>query len=560
MLENLVIKNIVLIDEANIDFNNNLCVLTGETGSGKSILLDALSLAIGVRSSSRLLRSGEKQGSVVATFNIKNNFVCQELLKEMDIDFDDEIILRRVITEDGKSKAYINDISVGQTFLNRIGEELVEIHGQHDQRGLLNPGFHRDILDEYGNLKEQKNKVNFLYEKWKDVENKYLDILNRKDSIEREIDYLEHVCEEIRNMNIRAGEEEELSDKRNILINKEKVLSVLENVKSSVEGQNQVVKSIVSAQSYLSKNNNLGINLIEEGKNAFEDIVDDFERGILEFSEGMNKIELIYENLGLNKSSVDEVEERLFAIRSLARKFNIASDSLPDFLIETENKLNDLKTQTVEIGDLETQSKQYKEEFLKESLKLRDQRKFVAEKLKEEIIEELIPLKMGNTRFETEFKELDENNWNKNGIDSIRFLVAINAGTNLDDLSKVASGGELSRFMLAFKVVLSKVKSVPTMIFDEIDTGVSGVVADAIGERLKKLGQNLQVFVITHLPQVASKGDNHFKISKESRDNKTYTIIQKLNKDERVNEIAKMISGETITQEALIMAKKLLNY
>ena len=560
LLENLLIKNIVLIDEANIDFNNNLCVLTGETGSGKSILLDALSLAIGVRSSSRLLRNGEKQGSVVATFNIKNNFSCQELLKEMDIDFDDEIVLRRVITEDGKSKAYINDIAVGQTFLNRVGEELVEIHGQHDQRGLLNPSFHRDILDEYGNLKDQRNKVNFLYEKWKEIENKYLDILNRKDSIEREIDYLEHVCEEIRNMNIQVGEEDELNDKRNILMNKEKVLSVLENVKNVVEGQNQVVKSIATAQSYLSKNNSLGDNLIEENKNAFEDIVDDFERSILEFNEGMNKIELIYENLDLNETTVDEVEERLFAIRSMARKFNISSDLLPDFLIETEKKLNDLKTQTVEIGDLETQSKQYREEFLKESLKLRDQRKFVAGKLKEEIIEELIPLKMGNTRFETEFKELDENNWNKNGIDSIRFLVAINAGTNLDDLSKVASGGELSRFMLAFKVVLSKVKSVPTMIFDEIDTGVSGVVADAIGERLKKLGQNLQVFVITHLPQVASKGDNHFKISKESRDNKTYTIIQKLNKEERINEIAKMISGETITQEALTMAKKLLNY
>lgn len=558
MLENLVIKNIVLIDEANIDFNNNLCVLTGETGSGKSILLDALGLAIGVRSSSRLLRNGEKQGSVVATFNIKNNSYCQNLLKEMSIDFDDEIVLRRVITEDGKSKAYINDIAVGQNFLNKVGEELVEIHGQHDQRGLLNPSFHRDILDEYGDLLEQRSKVTFLYEKWKEIEDKYTDILNRKDSIEREIDYLEHVCTEIKNMNIAVGEEDELNEKRNLLMNKEKIISVLENVKSNVDSQNSVAKIIADAQSHLSRNIALGENLLEDGKNTFEAIIDDFERSIIEFNEALNKIELIYENLGIDDISVDDVEERLFSIRSLCRKLNITSDMIPSFLEENEKKLNELKTQTIEIGDLEIKAKQYKEEYFKEALKLRDQRKFVAKKLQEEIVEELVPLRMGNIRFETEFIELEENSWGKNGIDSIRFLVATNAGTKLDDLSKVASGGELSRFMLAFKVVLSKVKSVPTMIFDEIDTGVSGVVADAIGERLKKLGENLQVFVITHLPQVASKGDNHFRISKETRDDKTYTVIKKLNKEERTKEIAKMISGEVITDEALSMAKKLL--
>ena len=558
MLENLVIRNIVLIDEANIDFDNNLCILTGETGSGKSILLDALALAIGVRSSSRLLRNGEKQGSVVATFNIKNNFACQNLLKEMSIDFDDEIVLRRVITEDGKSKAYINDISVGQNFLNKVGEELVEIHGQHDQRGLLNPSFHRDILDEYGGLTDQRKKVSFLYEKWKEIADKYQEILNHKDSIEQEIDYLEHVCNEIKNMNVQKGEEDELNEKRNVLMNKEKIIDVLNAVKNIVDDQNSITKMVANAQNHLSKNINLGENILDDGRNAFEDIVDDFERGLIEFNEGMNKIELIYENLGIDDVSVDDVEERLFSIRSMCRKFNITSDLIQDFLEENEKKLNDLKTQTIEIGDLEIKAKQYKEEYFAEALKLRENRKIAAKKLQEEIVNELIPLKMGNTKFETEFIELDENSWGKNGIDGIRFLVAINAGTKLDDLSKVASGGELSRFMLAFKVVLSKIKSVPTMIFDEIDTGVSGVVANAIGERLKKLGQHLQVFVITHLPQVASKGDNHFKISKETRDGKTYTVIKKLNKEERIDEIARMISGEMVTPEAVSAAKKLL--
>ena len=558
MLKNLVIKNIVLIDEANIDFNNNLCILTGETGSGKSILLDALSLAIGVRSNSRLLRNGEKQGSVVATFSVENNINCKALLDEMGIDYEDEIILRRVITSDGKSKAFINDVAVGQGFLNQIGEELVEIHGQHDQRGLLNPSFHRDILDDYGNLKKQKDIVANLYEKLRTTEDNYLDLLNNKDSIEREIEYLEHIIEEMKNLNVSDGEEEELNEKRTLLMNKEKVLSVLENVKNTIDGQNSITKMISSAQSILSRGINLGENLLENNSNAFEEIIDCLEKGAIELNEGLNKIDIIYENLDFSEYSLNDVEERLFAIRGLARKFNIPSDAIPDFLIETEKKLEELKSKNVEIGDLDKTVKELKKQYLIEAEKLRIQRKTVAEMLKKEIKDELEPLKMGNTRFETEFTDLNENAWSKSGIDGIRFLVATNAGTELDDLSKVASGGELSRFMLALKVVLSKVRSVPTLIFDEIDTGVSGSVADAIGERLKKLGQNLQVFVITHLPQVASKGDNHFNISKESRNDKTYTIIEHLDKSARVQEIAKMISGEVVSSDALRMAEGLL--
>ncbi len=558
MLQNLIIKNIVLIDEANIEFNNNLCVLTGETGSGKSILLDALSLAIGMRSNARLLRNGEKQGSVIATFNIENNKKCHKLLNDLGIDFENEIVLRRILNNDGKSKAFINDVPVTQAFLNQVGEELVEIHGQHDQRGLLNPSFHRDILDAYGNLREQRKIVAVLYHNMKNTENQLLELLNQKDNINQEIEYLEHILDEIEKINIQENEEQELNEKRILLMNKEKVLDILENVKGLVDGQNSVSKVIVTAQGHLSRNTNIGQNIIEEGKNAFEEIIDSFEKSLIEFNEAMDKINIIYENLDFSELTLNDVEERLFAIRGLCRKLNITTDILPDYKEELEQKLNKLKNQNVEIGDLEIKTKELKNEYLKEAEKLRIQRKSVAEKLKKELIEELIPLKMSSTRFEVEFADLNENAWSSAGIDGIRFLVAINLGTNLDDLSKVASGGELSRFMLALKVVLSKIKSVPTLIFDEIDTGVSGAVADAIGERLKKLGQNLQVLVITHLPQVASKGDNHLKIYKEVRNDKTYTVIEKLNSETRKIEIAKMISGEDVTNEALVMAEKLL--
>lgn len=560
MLRSLIIKNIVLIDEANINFEDNLCVLTGETGSGKSILLDALSLAIGVRSSSRLLRNGEEQGSVTAIFDINCNENCQSLLNEIGINFEDELILRRIITSDGKSRAFVNDVAVGQNFLNKIGEELVEIHGQHDQRGLLNPTFHRDILDQYGHLDNQRNIVSDIYKNMRSTENRLKELTTQKDNIENEIEYLEHILKEIDNLNISPGEEEELNSKRIILINKEKISNVLDSVKDMIDGQNSILKMIGNAQNYLSRSSQLGENLISDGTNAFEDIIEDFEKSIIEFNEGLSKINSIQNNLDFNEYSLNDVEERLFAIRALARKLNIPSDSFQEYTNELGKKLEGLKNQNLEIGDLDKKLSEFKKSYIDESMKLREQRKIIAKQLKEELLMELVPLKMENTRFEVEFVELNESTWSRSGIDSIRFIVAVNLGTNMDDLSKVASGGELSRFMLALKVVLSKVKSVPTLIFDEIDTGVSGAVADAIGERLKKLGVNFQVFVITHLPQVASKGDNHFKISKEIRGNKTYTIIEKLDNNSRKTEIAKMISGENITNEAIDLSEKLLGY
>lgn len=560
MLRSLIIKNIVLIDEANINFENNLCVLTGETGSGKSILLDALSLAIGVRSNSRLLRNGEGQGSVTAIFDINYNENCQSLLSEIGINFEDELILRRIITSDGKSRAFVNDVAVGQNFLNRIGEELVEIHGQHDQRGLLNPAFHRDILDQYGHLDNQRNSVSDIYVNMRSAENRLKELTSQKDNIESEIEYLEHILKEINNLNISPGEEEELNSKRILLMNREKISSVLDNVRETVDGQNSVLKMIGNAQNYLSRSSQLGENLMADGSNAFEEIIDDFEKSIIEFNEGLSKIYSIQNDLDFDEYSLNDVEERLFAIRALARKLNIPSDTIQEYANELEKKLEGLKNQNIEIEDLEKKLNEFKTSYINESIKLREQRKIIAERLKKELLIELVPLKMENTRFEVEFVELSENMWNKSGMDSVRFTVAVNLGTNLDDLSKVASGGELSRFMLALKVVLSKVKSVPTLIFDEIDTGVSGAVADAIGERLKKLGVNLQVFVITHLPQVASKGDNHFKISKEVRGDKTYTVIEKLDNNSRRVEIAKMISGENVTNEAIELAEKLLGY
>lgn len=558
MLENLSINNIVLIDKLNVQLSNGLCVLTGETGSGKSILLDALGLAIGYRSNSRLLRNGESSGSVVATFDIKNNEACKNLLKEMDIESDDEIIIRRILYSDGRSKAFINDVQVTQNFLQHVGETLIEIHGQNEQIGLLNSSNHREILDNFGNLIQKRNVVSEIFEKMKTSENKLKDLLEQKDNIEKEQDYLKHIINEIESLNLHANEEQELAEKRILMMNKEKVLNLLNDIKESLDGQYNIEKGISSAQHTISRGVALGENLLENGKNAFEDIIENLEQASINVNEALSKIDEIYDNLGFDNNTLESVEERLFAIRGLARKLNIQPDLILDLKVELDEKLSNLENQEVIIGDLEKEVRELKNNFLSKAKELSELRKETAKKLSKELINELIPLKMEKTVFDVEFKELDENNWNKYGIDGVRFIATTNPGMPMNELSKIASGGELSRFMLALKVVLSKVNSVPTMIFDEIDTGISGAVAEAVGERLKKLGQSLQVLVVTHHAQVASKGNYHLKVRKEQKDSKTNTLVEVLTDKNRINEIARMFSGEIITDDAIKVAEKML--
>lgn len=559
MLESLSINNIVLIDKLNIHLENGLCVLTGETGSGKSILLDALGLAIGYRSNSKLLRNGEDKGSVIAVFDIANNQNCKILLDELGIEYDNNIIIRRILYSDGRSKAFINDIQVTQSFLQNVGETLVEIHGQNEQIGLLNSSNHREILDQFGNLIDKRKQLSNIFEKMKNANNQLEDLLSKKDNIEKEKDYLKHIINEIEALNLHENEEQELAEKRILMMNKEKVLNVLNEVKDNLEGQYNIDKGISSAQHTLSRGIRLGDNLLENNKNVFEEIVENLEQASININEALSKIETIFDTLGFDNSTLESVEDRLFAIRGLARKLNIQPDLILNLKVELEEKLSNLENQEVIIDDLEKEVKELKNNFLANAKDLSNLRKETAIKLQNELMAELKPLKMEKTIFNVEFKELDENNWNKYGIDSIRFLASTNPGTPMNELSKIASGGELSRFMLALKVVLSKVNSVPTMIFDEIDTGISGAVAEAVGERLKKLGQTLQVLVVTHHAQVASKGNYHLKVQKEQQNDKTNTNVIVLEGKDRINEIARMFSGEIITEDALKVAEKMMN-
>jgi DNA repair protein RecN (Recombination protein N) len=559
MLESLSIKNIVLINSLNVEMEKGLCVLTGETGSGKSILLDALGLATGTRSSARLLRAGEKQGSVVAEFNIVNNPECQRILAENDFEPSDNLILRRILYDDGRSKAFVNDTPVGQVLLDKIGDSLLEVHGQHEQRGLMNPSKHRDILDDYAGLKLQVSEIAGTYDEMKKIANELQLLKDKRDEAIREQDYLQHICNELETLNVQQGEEELLAEKRQMLMNKEKIFDVLNFVRNEIEIGNDVQKNITSAQNTLMRAKGLGEGIAKDGENKFEQIIDSLEKASIEIGEVMNHISETYQIVGSDDENLEEVEERLFAIRGLCRKFNLGADDLPAFLDEMQKKLNLLANQEVIMGDLEGRLAKIKGEYKVRTNELTAKRRASGEKLSAELMQELAPLKMGGTKFAVEINELSEESWTRHGANLIRFIASTNPGNPMSDLSKIASGGELSRFMLGLKVVLSKTKSVPTLIFDEIDTGIGGAVADAVGERLKLLGQNLQVMVVTHHPQVASKGNYHLLIKKEQQENFTNTMLDVLSDvDLRKKEIARMLAGDIITDEAVKAAERLL--
>jgi DNA repair protein RecN (Recombination protein N) len=572
VLHSILIHNIVLIDRLEIKLENNFSVLTGETGSGKSILLDALGLAIGYRSSNRLLRKGENQGLVVAEFDISNNLICQEILRENGLsNFENSnlLILRRILTENG-SKAFVNDISVGVNLLNKVGSSLIEIHGQHSASSLLEPIFHRVILDSYANHKNLILEVNQTFGSLENVKKQLQKLNDEAEANEREKDYLEHIIKELKSANAESGEEEILSGRRELILNGEKITNLLSEVLSSV---NEADNRIFSASKALIRNQNLGSllnqkesdsdNVKDNSKeNTPENILEELINILDEISArndlAKNIVNSAISGIGGRNYDLDEIEERLFLIRSLSRKFNIATTDLPYFLENTYEKLSIVKSFKVAAEDLLKQKNILEKEYLEKAEELRKSRIEAGAKLTHKVENELRYLKMAAVKFEVVIEKLNPENYNKNGIDNIKFAAATNANSHLDDISKIASGGELSRFMLALKVALLEVKSTPTLIFDEIDSGIGGAVANAVGERLKLLSSNAQILVVTHHPQIAAKASHHLQVSKSTTQNITKTTIAALNLETREQEIARMLSAEEITEESLAAARKLM--
>jgi len=557
VLKFLAIQNIVLIDKAEIDFSKGLCILTGETGSGKSILLDALGLAIGFRSNLRLIGSNENKASVNALFDISNNQACKNLLKEnelLDSENHNSLNIRRIINENSSSKVYINDVLIGVNLLNQIGETLVEIHGQHDQRGLLNSSFHIQILDEFSQNQNLLKEIKQNYENLRTVEQKISELKSQKEQAQREKDYLEHVVKELENANIQDNEEEDLMSKKEQLLGKEKISNFLSDLKSHLlEASSQLNLS----QRILIRNNNVIDNFLSKNKEEFDKISEKIDSQITEIDASISNSENILREISNEESNLEEIEERLFYIRSLARKFNVRIDELNQVIFDSKNKLKSISSNEELTINLEREKDEIIKKYKILASDLSNKRKESAIILSKKVEDELKFLKMENTKFLVEVKDLEENQFSTNGTNKVKFIAAIN-NNNFDDISKIASGGELSRFMLALKVALTDVKSAPTIIFDEIDTGIGGSTANAVGKRLKILSNTFQILVVTHQPQIAAKADNHFKISKVSENNQAKTLIKKLENSDRENEVARMISGAEVTKEAIAAAISLM--
>ncbi len=573
MLKKLTINNIVIIDKAEISFSPGLSVLTGETGSGKSILLDALGLSIGLRSSQRLIGNNNSKAEVIAEFYIKNNDNCQKILEEnylVNSDNADEIIIRRIVSDNSSSKVFVNDIPIGVNLLAKIGETLVEIHGQHDQHSLLNSKSHLTILDEFSDNSELLTKVKQSYQELKEIDEKIEQINRQKDQANREQDYLSHVIEELENANVEENEEQKLVEAKDQFNQQEKIINFLNDLKNNLA---ESLNFQISAQKILLRNHNLIENYLKDQRDFFEKFTDDFDKQINFTDSSLSSINSLLKLINNQDYNREEIEERLFLIRNLARKFNVKSDDLSTFINNAKSKLLLITNSKQIYQDLEQQRKNALNHYQKIAKELSKKRQQNSKILAKKVEDELAFLKMNDTKFRIDFINNSQSNitdnfsddnsnssYSINGFDRIKFVASTN-NNNFDDITKIASGGELSRFMLALKVSLMNVKSTPTMIFDEIDTGISGSTADAVGNRLKTLAKNLQILVVTHQAQISSKANTHFKISKKtiSSDNnkKVSTFIEKLSNEQSEQEIARMLSGETISDEAILVAKNL---
>ena len=551
MLASLSIRNVVLIDKLDLTFENGLGVFTGETGAGKSILLDSLSLILGARADSSLVRHGENQLSVSAEFTKLPPKVLS-LLDEQDIEIeDDTILIRRTITKEGKSKSFINDEPVSVSFLKSIGECLVEIHGQFSTHGLLNPSNHLSVLDSFGNLHSDVLKTKELWQTYKNACNETKKIREKLETANQQKEYLEQSINDLEAINPQKDEESTLVQKRTNLMNSEKILACTD---TAFQLLNDEQKGVIHQLSQISRQIE---KASQYNESAFQDILNNIYQAQELLTDAEGQLEQTTEQWS-DISELPAIDDRLFSLRAMARRYKTTIDELPDLIENFKKELSSIEHADTLLDKLIQKEKEDLQAYMEQAQKLSKKRIQTAQKLDERVKEELPDLKLEKAKFKTSVTQKEFSLASDTGLDEILFTVSTNTGTPLAPLNKIASGGELSRFMLALKVNLAKETALPTLIFDEIDSGVGGATADAIGNRLKRLATDCQVLTVTHAPQVAAYGLQHWTVSKTEKQGKVITNVNKLSDTERLNEIARMLSGSTITKTAEIMAKELL--
>jgi DNA repair protein RecN (Recombination protein N) len=553
MLVQLSIRDIVLIERLDLDFEAGLSVLTGETGAGKSILLDSLSLALGGRGDGGLVRHGEDKGQVTAVFDVAGQHPARIMLRDNSIDDDGDLIFRRIQSADGRTRASINDQPVSVQMMRQVGQLLVEIHGQHDDRALTDTNTHRTLLDAFAGLTEEVQVVAGLYRSWKDAERAFKTHRAKVEAAAREADYIRASVDELEKLSPRDGEEEELAEQRSRMQKSERIAGDISEASEFLNGNGSPVPAIASMVRRLERKSQEAPGLLEETVELLDAALDSLSNAQMEVEAALRKTEF-------DPRELERVEERLFALRAAGRKYSVAVADLPALAEKMVADLADLDAGEERLGILEQQTLATRADFDRAALSLSQKRQQGAAGLAEAVMAELPALKLERARFMVEVTS-DAEAATAEGIDIVEFHVQTNPGTRPGPIMKVASGGELSRFLLALKVALADRGSAPTLVFDEIDTGVGGAVADAIGQRLKRLSDKVQVLSVTHAPQVAARAATHLLISKgpagEGSD-KIATRVATMEPEHRTEEIARMLAGASVTEEARAAAKKLL--
>jgi DNA repair protein RecN (Recombination protein N) len=556
MLAALSIRDIVLIDRLDLEFGKGLSALTGETGAGKSILLDAFSLAIGARGDASLVRRGAAQGQVTASFDLDPSHPVFALLAANGIEGEDTLILRRVQGADGRSRAFINDIGVSVQLLRQVGQALVEIHGQHDDRALIDPSGHRDLVDAFGGLSGEAARVAEAYAAWQGAEAERARQASEIAASRANADYVSHALEELHLLNPERGEEEALASRRQLMMHAEKIAAELNEALDALQGEGTDGARLAAALRRIERQASVGgavLALVAEA----------LERVLAETNTARARIEEALALTAFEPKELERAEERLFALRALARKHKVMTDDLPVLVDRLEAELAALDQGETRGSELTRAAEAARKAYETLALALSEGRKQAGARLDEEVARELAPLKLDRASFLTSIETLALADGGPSGIDRIAFFVRTNPGTEPGPLMKVASGGELARFILALKVVLAARGSAPTLVFDEADAGVGGATAAAVGERLARLAARVQVLAVTHAPQVAALADGHMLIAKEpvpGPDGEAMaTRVAVLEGAHRREEIARMLAGQTITDEARAAAMRLMN-
>ncbi|MFT5540018.1 MAG: DNA repair protein RecN (Recombination protein N) [Alphaproteobacteria bacterium] len=551
MLARLSIRDVVLIERLDLVFHGSLSVLTGETGAGKSILLDALGLTLGDRGQAGLIRAGAERAQVTAEFDLTPDHPALTFLAEHDIEAEPPLILRRALSADGRSRAYVNDQPVSIGLLAELGGLLVEIHGQHETRGLLNPASHRALLDAAGGHGKLVADVAVAHDAMRATEQAEIEARTALEIARRDQEFLRHAVDELDSFAPETGEEERLATERRFLMAGAKLTEALDTAARELSDATDVEGALNRALRAIDRHR-------DEAAGRFDVAIAALSRAVAESADAIAEIHAAGNALSSDSGRLDQAEERLFALRALARKHDVTADALAVHAESLRAKLAAIDDSDAAMKRLTAATLKARAAYEKAAKALTQARTKAARALDTAIAKELPPLKLEKAVFGTKLEPLNEEAWGPSGAERVHFEIAANPGSPPGPLHRVASGGELARIMLALRVVLAGDSAVPTLVFDEVDAGISGATAAAVGERLARLGSEVQVLVVTHSPQVAARGVQHLRVEKLSANEATVTSVAELEPSQRREEIARMLAGARITDEARAAADKLL--